>query len=526
MRLKLKHKLKSETKRPIDIIRLKDPIISKRFQIAISNRYDPLRDLNGQNIDEKWRKFKDNLIECANKEIGRRRGKNRERWIQQPTWKLIDRRKQEKQKRDQTNDEALRREIGIRYRVLDKQVKRSCRRDRREWFEERGKAAQDAASRNDQKTLYRIVRELSNTNSNNSNVPVKDTNGNVLVSDEDQEIRWVEHFKSVLNQSPPIDPFIIEKATQDNPLSIKIEDIKLEEVKQVITSLKRNKAPGSDEISSELLKHGGKTVTVWLTNLLNEMCRNGKVPLEWRSGVIVKVPKKGNLSDCNNWRGITLLSVPGKVFCKVLLNRLKDIDVYLREEQAGFRSGRSCSEQIFTLRNIVEQSLEFQTPLYVNYIDFKKDFDSIHRPSLWRITAIYGVLQQYIGVFKSLYDNTSCCIRSSKSTSPPFDILSGVKQGCILSPFLFPLVLDFVLKKSLQNETFGLPWGSERLCDLDFADDIALLTQKKDSLQEMTNSLEHHGRKVGLQINANKTKTMSIATSIAADTTLYTVVLK
>ena len=94
------------------------------------------------------------------------------------------------------------------------------------------------------------------------------------------------------------------------------------------------------------------------------------------------------------------------MFCKVLLSRFKDIDVYLREEQAGFRSGRSCSEQIFTLRNIVEQSLEFQTPLYVNYIDFKKAFDSIHRPSLWRIADIYGVPQQYIAVFKSLYDNT------------------------------------------------------------------------------------------------------------------------
>ena len=65
-------------------------------------------------------------------------------------------------------------------------------------------------------------------------------------------------------------------------------------------------------------------------------------------------PKKGSLSDCNNWKGITLLSVPGKTFCRVLLNRLKDeIDHTLRQEQAGFRSGRSCCEQIFTLRNII-----------------------------------------------------------------------------------------------------------------------------------------------------------------------------
>ena len=67
--------------------------LNNYYEIAISNRYDPLSDLSEQNIDEQWGKFKDNLIECADKEIGRRRGKNRERWIQQPTCKLIDRRK-------------------------------------------------------------------------------------------------------------------------------------------------------------------------------------------------------------------------------------------------------------------------------------------------------------------------------------------------------------------------------------------------------------------------------------------------
>ena len=108
--------------------------------------------------------------------------------------------------------------------------------------------------------------------------------------------------------------------------------------------------------------------------------------------MIITLPKKGDLSNCNNWRGITLLSVPGKVFCAVLLNRLKDsIDLKLREEQAGFRSGRSCSEQILTLRNIIEQSIEFNSSLYINFIDFKKAFDSVHRESVWEIAQIYGI---------------------------------------------------------------------------------------------------------------------------------------
>ena len=93
--------------------------------------------------------------------------------------------------------------------------------------------------------------------------------------------------------------------------------------------------------------------------------------------------KKGDLSNCNNLRGITLLSVPGKVLCSTLLHRLKDdLDKRLPEEQAGFRSGRSCSEQILILINIIEQSCEFNQKVFINFVNFKKAFDSIHRESV------------------------------------------------------------------------------------------------------------------------------------------------
>jgi len=77
--------------------------------------------------------------------------------------------------------------------------------------------------------------------------------------------------------------------------------------------------------------------------------------------------------------------------------------VFLREEQAGFRSNRSCNEQIFTLRNITEQRSEFQTPLLVNFTDFKKAFDSVHRESLWEVAKLYGIPEKYIRIFKALY---------------------------------------------------------------------------------------------------------------------------
>ena len=165
----------------------------------------------------------------------------------------------------------------------------------------------------------------------------------------------------------------------------------------------------------------------------------------------VKLPKKGNLTDCKNWRGITLLSVLGKVFCIVLFRRLIGaVENILREEQAGFRRGRSCSEQIFTLRNIIEQCIEFQPPVFINFIDYQKAFDSVHRESLWHIARSYDIPQQYINIFKKLYLNSSCCVRTDNGTTNFFNIETGVRQGCILSPFLF--LLGYRLRHEECNE--------------------------------------------------------------------------
>ncbi len=195
------------------------------------------------------------------------------------------------------------------------------------------------------------------------------------------------------------------------------------------------------------------------------------------------LPKKGNLSDCNNWRGITLLSSPGKAFCSVLLNLLKDkIDRILRQEQAGFRRGRSCSEQIFTLRNIIEQGIEFQSPLLINYIDLKKAFDSIHRETLWNIVRSYGVPEKYINIFKSLYRKSSCCVKTKNGNTIMFDILTGVRQCFILSPFLFLLVIDFIMKRAIKDSALGIGWNRDRLADLYFADDIALFSDTHSGL--------------------------------------------
>jgi hypothetical protein len=97
--------------------------------------------------------------------------------------------------------------------------------------------------------------------------------------------------------------------------------------------------------------------------LLNKIWENESMPYDWKKGHLVKLPKEGDIASCNNWRGIKLLSIPGKVLTRIILERLKTVlDKTFREKQAGFHQDRSCADHIATMRIIIEQYLEWQTP--------------------------------------------------------------------------------------------------------------------------------------------------------------------
>ena len=130
------------------------------------------------------------------------------------------------------------------------------------------------------------------------------------------------------------------------------------------------------------------------------------VPEQCEDGHLIKLPRKDNLEECKNHRGIMLLSVPGKV-----LNRLTTtLDAELIETcmQAGFRKDRSCTDQIVTFHITVEETLEWNSLLYVNFVDFQKAFDSLDRNSLWTLMRHYGIPEKLITIIQKLYRPLTC----------------------------------------------------------------------------------------------------------------------
>ena len=340
--------------------------------------------------------IKDAITSAAESTVGRRRGSRRESWISEKAWALIDERKIAKQKLLQKKDE----ETKTKYKQLDKQVKNQTRKDKQKWLENKSQEAQKAANRNDSRTVYKIIKELTN-NTTKRQLPIKSREGNTISSEKETEKRWIEHFQSVLNQPEPQGHLNVITSAEKLD-TIETGTISLEETRTAINKLKNNKSPGMDCIHPEMLKYGGETLVRILQHLCNKVWEEEKVPDDWKTGTIVPLPKKGDLSNCANWRGITLLSIPSKVMCIIILNRMKvAVDKILRDEQCGFRPGRSCTDAIFALRNIIEKTLGINQELFIHFVDFQKAFDSIHRDTMWKMLDSYGIPQKFIQVYQS-----------------------------------------------------------------------------------------------------------------------------
>ena len=142
-------------------------------------------------------------------------------------------------------------------------------------------------------------------------------------------------------------------------------------------------------------------------------------------------------------------------------------------------------------------------------MDFEKAFDSIHRESLWNILGSYGIPSKMVRVIAGVYEGFECAVIDGSETSDWFKIKSGVKQGCVMSGFLFLLALDWIMKRTTADKKRGIRWNfTTVLEDLEFADDIALLSSRLNDLHENTGRLTEEAARVGLKLNARKCKTL------------------
>jgi len=313
---------------------------------------------------------------------------------------------------------------------------------------------------------------------------------------------------------------IIPEYEHITPNSVNIFEgaIDINEIAKAVSELKLGKCLDPDELCAECLLNEACHRT--LVQLLNQAFIDNIVPEEWLSCDMIMLFKKGSDSLPENYRGIAIIRILQKLYSRVLLNRLvPELDQYLRNSQNGFRKGRSTTQHILALRRLIEETKNFQDcKLLLLFIDFKKAFDTIKWNELWAILRAYRIPEIIIRAIRSLYLGSNGRVRFNESRSEPFFFHAGVKQGDVLSPFLFIICMDFLTRKAFPDLALGIQTkrknGSrcpaEYILDISFADDMALATDCTKNGKAILLALQREAKNIGLNINLSKTEYIAI----------------
>ena len=186
----------------------------------------------------------------------------------------------------------------------------------------------------------------------------------------------------------------------------------------------------------------------YIHGLFNKLYEIGYFPESWTEGHIIPIFKKGDKNEASNYRGITLLSIIGKLFTRILNSRLntwaEEYNIYV-EAQAGFRKGMGTTDNIFILNSLITHSINQNERLYCAFVDFTKAFDFVVRDILWFKLIRLGVRGKMLNIIKSIYSSVKSRVKHDNTLSEPFTCNIGVRQGECLSPFLFAMYVNDLL---------------------------------------------------------------------------------
>ena len=259
---------------------------------------------------------------------------------------------------------------------------------------------------------------------------IQDTDGIVCTSLEAISSRWYEHFSNVLNIRSLYDLDVfgtLEVRPIDEELAIPPSP---EEVGRAIRAMANGKAAGASGILPELVKYGSSELHECLLALLLTVWSTGGVPQEWRNAQLVPIPKRGDLSLCDNWRGISLLEVVGKMAGRLIQNRLQSrAEHLLPESQCGFRPNRGCADAVFTVRQLVEKAYEHRTKIFCIFVDLRKAYDSVPRAALYRALSVLGIPPTLLKVIESFHDGMVAEVRVPGGVTDEIRVENGLRQG-------------------------------------------------------------------------------------------------
>jgi len=266
-----------------------------------------------------------------------------------------------------------------RWKELHNKVQTDLHQMENSWWTQKAEEIQRFADTNDTQKFYEVLKTIYGPTQHAVH-PVKSNDGTKVIKDHEGILsRWAEHLKELLNCVNPTVPTLVDLIPQ-LPIIPKLDHPPaFYEVEVAIKGLKNNKSAGPDGIPAAVFKHGGHHLIYRLHQFIHRAWTTGKLPQQWKDATIVTIyKKKGDRQVCGNSRGISLLSVAGKILARVMLKRLLSqvVNIILPESQCGFSRGRSTIDMIFVAQLLQEKCPEQSRDLYLAFIDLTKAFDT------------------------------------------------------------------------------------------------------------------------------------------------------
>ena len=333
------------------------------------------------------------------------------------------------------------------------------------------------------------------------------------------------YFKKINNPPPEHDETVpVQGEVQNYPYNEAINlPITTEEITESVAALQNNKSPGSDQILNEHIKSTLSSLLPIYLKLFNIIFDNGIFPESWVLGNIIPIYKnKGKAQNPENYRPITLLSCVGKLFTRIISNRLtKYAEEYnlLNDCQAGFRKGYSTTDNLFIINSLIDIMKSKRQKLYCAFIDFKQAFDTVWPNGLWHKLETYCINGKCLKLIQNLYKNIKSRIKTPEGISAFFPCKIGVRQGENLSPFLFAIFLNDLehYLKTHRVQSIRCEYNDDdilifcKLLLLLYADDTVIFSESADELQNALNVFQEYCKTWKLTVNITKTKILIIS---------------
>lgn len=227
---------------------------------------------------------------------------------------------------------------------------------------------------------------------------------------------------------------------------------------------------------------------------------------------MIPLPKKAGTQRCEEHRTLSMISHASKIMLQILKDRLESkIEAQLGQDQFGFRRGRGTRDAIGAMRLLSERFLEANKQLYVCFIDYEKAFDRVDWKKLLEIMKAVGIDWRDRRAIGNLYMNQTVTLECEVGNTKECEIGRGTRQGCNLSPSLFNLYSEMLIREALEGETEGVNIGGHLIQSIRYADDSSIVADSEEGLQKLMDRVVEVTKEYGMRINVNKTKVMKIA---------------